>query len=352
LARSREDLDVNTDDQIDNGDSFNPEVLSHNDYYAFGQLMPGRQYNSSTYRYGFNGKENDNEVKGTGNEQDYGMRVYDPRIGKFLSVDPLAGEYSAMSPYHFSHNSPIKFNDLDGKEGEEKAVAEAAKESAVIVKNAAPELAKKALEVAKSGGMAFVKNVPKTAWYTAIFRGAGIWFTRANIFITFMSFRGDTRASQETLDKERLEKLEKLHQEGAIDEDEAAELKTLLAKVKGVYVSDLGIYYRKVSSKDSYGNTVEDRLVDTKNDLALIGVEYISKYKMKHTKTSEDGSEWYEGQNEKGERIQMEYSPKGHPQIGEGAHIKINKWDPNKGSKGKGGFRVSHKYKVNGSTKW
>ncbi|HWJ29919.1 MAG TPA: hypothetical protein VNS32_25490, partial [Flavisolibacter sp.] len=41
------------------------------------------------YRYGFNGKENDDEVKGEGNQQDYGMRVYDTRLGKFLSVDPL-----------------------------------------------------------------------------------------------------------------------------------------------------------------------------------------------------------------------------------------------------------------------
>jgi RHS repeat-associated protein len=41
------------------------------------------------YRYGFNGKGNDNEVKGIGNQQDYGMRIYDPRLGRFLSVDPL-----------------------------------------------------------------------------------------------------------------------------------------------------------------------------------------------------------------------------------------------------------------------
>lgn len=42
------------------------------------------------YRYGFNGKENDNDVKGIeGSQQDYGMRIYDPRLGRFLSVDPV-----------------------------------------------------------------------------------------------------------------------------------------------------------------------------------------------------------------------------------------------------------------------
>jgi hypothetical protein len=47
-----------------------------------------RQWSLGGYRYGFNGKENDNEVKGERNQPDYGMRVYVPRLGKFLSVDP------------------------------------------------------------------------------------------------------------------------------------------------------------------------------------------------------------------------------------------------------------------------
>jgi len=79
--------------------------------------MPNRGYTaSSNYRYGFNGKENDNEVKGTGNDLDYGMRVYDPRVGKFLSVDPLQDKYPELTPYQFASNSPIANVDLDGLE--------------------------------------------------------------------------------------------------------------------------------------------------------------------------------------------------------------------------------------------
>jgi RHS repeat-associated protein len=78
--------------------------------------MPGRQFNNGNYRYGFNGKENDNEVKGTGNQQDYGMRIYDPRIGKFLSVDPLTSKYPELTPYQFASNTPIQAIDLDGLE--------------------------------------------------------------------------------------------------------------------------------------------------------------------------------------------------------------------------------------------
>lgn len=80
--------------------------------------MPGRKYTqpNTTYRYGFNGKENDNEVKGEGNQQDYGLRIYDPRLGRFLSVDPLTKSYPHYTPYSYAGNKPIKFIDLDGAE--------------------------------------------------------------------------------------------------------------------------------------------------------------------------------------------------------------------------------------------
>ncbi len=80
--------------------------------------MPNRTYSlsSGSYRFGFNGKENDNEVKGDGNQQDYGMRISDPRLGRFLSVDPLADNYPWYTPYQFAGNTPIWAVDLDGLE--------------------------------------------------------------------------------------------------------------------------------------------------------------------------------------------------------------------------------------------
>lgn len=47
---------------------------------------------------------------------DYGFRIYNPTIGKFLSVDPLAKSYPWYTPYQFAGNNPIKFIDLDGLE--------------------------------------------------------------------------------------------------------------------------------------------------------------------------------------------------------------------------------------------
>ncbi|MCX6263177.1 MAG: hypothetical protein NTZ47_01365, partial [Bacteroidetes bacterium] len=96
-------------------DYFEADVQTVQDYYAFGMQMPGRKL-SGGYRYGFNGKENDNEVKGEGNQQDYGMRIYDGRIGKFLSVDPLTSHYPFYTPYAFAGNKPIQYVDLDGTE--------------------------------------------------------------------------------------------------------------------------------------------------------------------------------------------------------------------------------------------
>ena len=79
--------------------------------------MPGRTSSgSASYRYGFNGKENDNDVKGEGNQQDYGMRIYDPRVGRFLSVDPITQDYPELTPYQFASNRTIDGIDLDGLE--------------------------------------------------------------------------------------------------------------------------------------------------------------------------------------------------------------------------------------------
>jgi len=99
--------------------TFDADLRTLTDYYPFGMTMPGRSYEAAgidAHRYGYNGKENDNEVKGEGNQQDYGFRIYDPRVARFLSVDPLAPDYPWYTPYQFAGNTPIQAIDLDGLE--------------------------------------------------------------------------------------------------------------------------------------------------------------------------------------------------------------------------------------------
>jgi len=96
-------------------DYYTADVASASDYYPGGMPMPRRQYSVATgYRYGFNGKEKDCDMDG--NNYDYGFRIYNPQIGKFLSTDPLQKKYPELTPYQFASNTPIQAIDLDGKE--------------------------------------------------------------------------------------------------------------------------------------------------------------------------------------------------------------------------------------------
>lgn len=102
----------------DSGDIayYQPRTLNMSFYYPFGSLMTGLSSFSGEHRFGFNGQEKDDEVKGNGNHIDFGARGYDPRIGRWLSVDPLWKEYPAQTDYGFALNNPVMFVDKDGQE--------------------------------------------------------------------------------------------------------------------------------------------------------------------------------------------------------------------------------------------
>jgi RHS repeat-associated protein len=78
--------------------------------------MPARNQSTENYRYGFQGQESDDEVKGEGNSINFEFRMHDPRIGRFLSVDPLSAKYPHNSPYAFSENIVIHCFELEGLE--------------------------------------------------------------------------------------------------------------------------------------------------------------------------------------------------------------------------------------------
>jgi RHS repeat-associated protein len=102
--------------------------VNANDYYPFGMVMPGRKFSAgSLYRYGFNGKEKDNDINSL-TVYDYGFRIYNPGIGRFLSVDPLTKKYPELTSYQFAGNKPIKYIDMDGAEPEEDDIEELERE--------------------------------------------------------------------------------------------------------------------------------------------------------------------------------------------------------------------------------
>lgn len=86
-------------------------------YDPFGSLLPGRNYSSDSYRFGFNGQEKDDEVFGsTGTSYDFGERMLDSRLGRWLSMDPKAEKYPHSSPYASMGNNPLIFIDEKGED--------------------------------------------------------------------------------------------------------------------------------------------------------------------------------------------------------------------------------------------
>ncbi|OWP79660.1 hypothetical protein BWK62_00010 [Flavobacterium oreochromis] len=114
-------LEVITDRKLATTDSnspftFTPDVTSYNDYYPFGSLVPNRHGYSKDYRYGFQGQEKDDQIKGEGNSLNYTFRMHDPRVGRFFAVDPLTAKYPHNSPYAFSENRVMDGIELEGLE--------------------------------------------------------------------------------------------------------------------------------------------------------------------------------------------------------------------------------------------
>jgi RHS repeat-associated protein len=89
-------------------------IRNISDYSPFGVQLSERTISGDGYRFGFNGKENDSEVSGEGNSYDFGARMYNSRIGRWLSCDAKAAKQPSQSPYKAFLNNPIVYVDPDG----------------------------------------------------------------------------------------------------------------------------------------------------------------------------------------------------------------------------------------------
>ncbi len=103
--------DKNEDGIVSN----NEEVLQENHYYPFGMQMTGvwLEEEGIEQDYGYNGKEETIDLDL--GYLDYGARSYDPTIGRWNAVDPLAEEYLSITPYAYVANTPTNAIDPDGR---------------------------------------------------------------------------------------------------------------------------------------------------------------------------------------------------------------------------------------------
>lgn len=103
---------------------YKPQIVQSMDYSPFGvtrlafdvTAMSTTHPVGDGYRYGFQGQEKDDEIKGAGNSLNYKYRMHDPRLGRFFAVDPLFREYPWNSTYAFSENRVIDGVELEGLE--------------------------------------------------------------------------------------------------------------------------------------------------------------------------------------------------------------------------------------------
>ena len=94
---------------------YEAEVVNATDYDPFGSPLFGRNQagaGARVYRYGFSGLERDDDIKGAGNSYYTNARLFDPRVGRWLSPDPV--EVAASSPFVGFGNNPIRYADPKG----------------------------------------------------------------------------------------------------------------------------------------------------------------------------------------------------------------------------------------------
>lgn len=90
-------------------------ILEENNYYPFGLKhsgYDGGKLGNQNYNYKYNGKELQKDLDI--NLYDYGARNYDPAIGRWFNIDPMAPKYFSHSPYTYTLNNPVYFIDPDG----------------------------------------------------------------------------------------------------------------------------------------------------------------------------------------------------------------------------------------------
>ncbi|MEL7146958.1 MAG: DUF6443 domain-containing protein, partial [Bacteroidota bacterium] len=88
----------------------NGVVVQKDDYYPFGLTFNHYESTPPKNNYTYNGKEEQKEMQWL----DFGLRFYDPAVGRFICTDPIAEDFHWVSPYNYAENSPIANIDLWG----------------------------------------------------------------------------------------------------------------------------------------------------------------------------------------------------------------------------------------------
>ncbi|QLH31481.1 MAG: hypothetical protein HWD62_02685 [Cyclobacteriaceae bacterium] len=88
-------------------------VIQYNEYYPFGMNTANSWTRENVTGNNFLGNGG-TELNQTSQLYDLDYRNYDPILGRMNGIDPMATKYASLSPYNFSFNDPVTFNDPSG----------------------------------------------------------------------------------------------------------------------------------------------------------------------------------------------------------------------------------------------
>ncbi|WP_344779166.1 DUF6443 domain-containing protein [Aquimarina mytili] len=99
---------------IDGDNDYTNEIREEKNYYPFGLVQKGYNYTirGRKHNFGFNGKEEQNSLDF--GMLDFGARNYDPALGRWMNIDPLAEFMPSFSPFSYAFDNPVLYIDIDG----------------------------------------------------------------------------------------------------------------------------------------------------------------------------------------------------------------------------------------------
>ncbi len=263
---------VLSDKRYAEGGNARADVLNVKDYYPFGKEILNRSTYANSYRYGFNGKEKDSDM-GVGLHYDYGFRIYNPDIARFLSVDPLTSGYPFYTPYQFAGNKPIQAIDLDGLEEKEVVTASAPGTVIGLTTSRVLERTWTLKEMLTETGVDFAKRSFNTIG------AAGVLTV---LFVLTPANLGDDRASKIHEEWSRNRSMQydfdyldrKLLEEGLSD-DELDDYVDLAERLHGMY----NLRQHTRNRKDFRGTSIVYKIVNKKTgEILKYGISSVPNY--------------------------------------------------------------------------